>query len=70
MSNNKTVRVAFPVRYSADGTYIYDSKDRMIADVRGWGWIQKLPNPEKTQDSIGEYIAQAMNEKHERERHE
>lgn len=60
----KTLPIAFPVRYSSLGTYIYDSKDRMVADVRGWGWIQELPEPEKTQDAIGEYIAQAMNEKH------
>lgn len=55
-----------PVRYSALGTYIYDADDKMIADVRGWGWIQKLPNPEDTQDNIGNFIADAINEKLER----
>lgn len=59
--------IKFPVEYSSLGTYINDADGKMIADVRGWGWIQKLENPEKTQDEIGEFIAKAINEKLENE---
>lgn len=62
--------ISFPVKYSDLGTYIYDANDKMIADVRGWGWIQKLPNPEKVQDGIGQFIVDAINEKIEREQRE
>lgn len=59
--------VKYPVKYSSLGTYIYDADDKMIADVRGWGWIQKLDQPEKTQDEIGQFIVDAINEKMEKE---
>lgn len=59
--------IKFPVEYSSLGTYINDADGKMIADVRGWGWIQKLEDPENLQDSIGVFIAQAINEKIERE---
>lgn len=55
--------IKYPVSYSPLGTYINDADDKMIADVRGWGWIQKLPDPEKTQDAIGQFIVDAINEK-------
>lgn len=62
----KTLPISFPVKYSELGTYIYDANDKMIADVRGWGWIQKLPHPEATQDAIGQFIVDAINEKAQR----
>ena len=55
--------VKYHVEYHDMGSYINDADGKMIADVRGWGWIQKLDNPEETQDEIGEFIAQAINEK-------
>lgn len=64
---NEMPPVKYPVRYSELGTYIYDAEDKMIADVRGWGWIQKLKEPELKQDAMGEFIAAAINEKMERE---
>lgn len=64
MGLSKPIRnIKYPVTYSSLGTYINDADDKMIADVRGWGWIQKLPKPEATQDGIGEFIAAAINEK-------
>lgn len=60
--------LACPVEYSSLGTYIFGADGLMIADVRGWGWIQKLDNPEQVQDGIGEFIAEAINEKLEREK--
>jgi hypothetical protein len=32
-----------------------------IAEIRGWGWISKLPSAEKIQDANGELIAEAGN---------
>lgn len=58
--------IAAPVAYSRLGTYINDANDKMIADVRGWGWIQKLAYAEDIQDGIGQFIADAINEKLER----
>lgn len=55
--------IKYPVQYSPLGIYINDADNKMIADVRGWGWIQKLENPEATQDEIGQFIAEAINEK-------
>lgn len=55
--------IKYPVEYSPLGTYIDDADAKMIADVRGWGWIQKLDKPEETQDAIGRFIAEAINEK-------
>ena len=65
-----TDHIKTPVTYSSLGTYINGADGRMIADVRGWGWIQKLDNPMTTQDEIGMFIAEAINEKLEREREE
>ena len=55
--------IIYPVRYEPMGQYIFDAKDNVVANIRGWGRIQYLPKPEETQDTIGEYIAQAINEK-------
>jgi len=51
------------------GPWIYTREDqqvhlpndhsKLIADIRGWGWIQKLPNAEEIQDANGELIAEA-----------
>lgn len=48
---------------------------QMLLDVRGWGAIQNLPefknNAQKAanfQDELGEWIAEAINEKLQRER--
>lgn len=60
---NKLPPIRFPLRYSDLGTYIYDTDDKMVADVRGWGWIQKLELPEEKQDALGEFMATAANEK-------
>lgn len=41
--------IRYPVSYISHGQYIDGSDGKMIADVRGWGWIQKLDNPELIQ---------------------
>lgn len=54
-----------PVKY--DHGYIWDADGNMIAQVRGWGRLQYLPNPEDKQDSIGQFVADAINEKLEKD---
>lgn len=47
-------------------------EENAVVSVRGWGAIQNLKNlpcsPEKFQDYLGEFIAEAINEKMEREK--
>jgi len=54
------------------GKYYYDQMSQMvmndqhsivtdIMDVRGWGRIQKLTEPETRQDQIGEMLADFLN---------
>lgn len=53
-----------PLKYDAHGQMIFDSNNRMVADVRAWGYLQYKPNPEELQDTLGEMIAKAFNEKY------
>ena len=48
--------------HSDDYGYIWSgerSDAHLIAEVRGWGWIQYLPNPEQIQDANRDLIAAA-----------
>ncbi len=60
------------IKFDADSGQIWsiDSKTKdyikHVADVRGYGALQKrlgTDNADKLQDEIGEFIAQAINEK-------
>lgn len=58
-----------PFTYDPLGQFILDSKRTSIVcdqdnitRIRGWGHIQKMENPEKIQDKLGEMIAEALNE--------
>lgn len=64
-----TLPIKGPIEYRAPGQYLYDAEGKMIANVRGWGWIQylKVEDPEAVQDSLGQFIAEAISEKLERE---
>jgi len=47
-----------PWEYEPRGQMIVtDHGQKMIADIRGWGWIQYLPEGEKIQDANGYLIA-------------
>lgn len=46
-----------------DVGYIYDSNMVVVAQTRGWGHFQYLPNAEKLQDEFAQFIVDAMNEK-------
>jgi len=48
--------------FTDDYGYIFSGERRdahMIAEVRGWGWIQYLPDPEQIQDANAHLIAAA-----------
>lgn len=50
-----------PIEYKHG--YFYTADGKMIAQVRGWGWIQykgDLEETAKLQDDIGEFIASAI----------
>lgn len=50
-----------PWEYEPEGQYVHlpDNHARIIADIRGWGWLQKLPNGAEIQDANGRLIASA-----------
>lgn len=69
MINNPYYPFIPPFKYDRDGYCIFDSKNDMIADVRGWGYLTgrgalALSEEEaiKIQDRIGAEVARAMNE--------
>lgn len=52
-----------PVKYEPMGTAIFDAEFNRVCDVRGWGRISYMEDPEEKQDSMGRFIAEAINEK-------
>jgi len=52
-----------PVKYHSMGTMITDANNELICDIRGWGRFQYMIDGEIAQDSMGEFIAIAINEK-------
>lgn len=57
----KPKELKLPVKFDDYGGYFWDAEGRMIMNMRGWGWIQKLENAEEIQDSIGKYIEHCIN---------
>jgi hypothetical protein len=64
------------VYYDKYGQYLWSAQDagggpQMIADIRGWGALQHEfkteEEAENFQDEVGEFIAQAIREKVERD---
>lgn len=53
----------YPVKYESGGTYIFDADNHMVLMIRGWGRLQYLPEAEEKQDEIGQFVADAINEK-------
>ena len=46
-----------------DVGYIYDANMNVVAQMRGWGHFQYLPDAEKLQNEFAQFIVDAMNEK-------
>ena len=60
--------IKLPLRYDSEGQYIFDRENKMILEIRGWGWIQNL-NPKdiqqtqsEYQDSLGKLIVRLLND--------
>lgn len=55
------------VHYDQSGAFIWTNNNRHVLDMRGWGELTHFfETPEeavKFQDEIGEFVAQAINEK-------
>lgn len=72
--------IGLKVTYDADGQMIFgETKDgghQLLLDVRGWGTIKNLfgdgygtmPKAEAFQDEVGQWFADAINEKLERDK--
>ncbi len=52
-----------PFKYDPNGQMIFDGKGNLVVDVRGWGRIEKMDNGMELHDTVGEIIAEALNEK-------
>ena len=65
------------VRYDKNGTYLWIEKPnggiQMLGEIRGWGHIQNMFKDDDGtqagmfQDEVGRFVADAINEKMERE---
>ena len=62
---NKEVKkyIAYPVRYESNCECIIDANDFLILDINGWARFGDKNNLEIIVDSVGEFVAQAINEK-------
>lgn len=53
-----------PLSYDNHGQFIVDAEEKKVADVRGWGTLQYQKNGEQLQDTLGEMLVKAFNEKY------
>lgn len=54
-------KIKFPCYYDEMGQFIFDEDGKMICDIRGWGWIQKLEDAQQKQDALGKKICEMIN---------
>jgi len=55
--------IKYPVFYDKKGQFIVDTDYNKICDIRGWGRFKYMENSRQIQDNVGEFIADAINEK-------
>lgn len=53
-----------PLSYDNHGQFIIDAEEKKVADVRGWGVLQYKKDAELLQDTLGEMLVKAFNEKY------
>lgn len=53
-----------PLSYDNHGQFIVDAEEKKVADVRGWGTLQYHKDAEQLQDTLGEMLVKAFNEKY------
>lgn len=46
---------------------LHDAEGNHICDMRGWGRLQYFKDGDKLQDKLGDWVAEAINEKLERD---
>ena len=51
-----------PFKYDDYGQMIFDKDNNLVVEIRGWGHIQHLDNPQERQDDIGNLITHLLNE--------
>jgi len=50
-----------PVRYDSYAQQIFDCKNNLLFQIRGWGHIQYLTNATERQDDIGRMLCAVIN---------
>ena len=46
--------------FDAEGEMVSDEAGQHITEIRGWGRISYMDNPETLQDAVGELVAEAL----------
>lgn len=57
-------KIKFPCYYDQGSQFVFDQDGKMLVDIRGWGWIQKLGNQGEAgamQDAFGLKICELIN---------
>lgn len=56
----------FPIKFDSSSGYFFDQNNQMVAQVRAWGYLENEfgPDADLVQDTLGEMIAIAFNEKY------
>ena len=61
------MKIKLPLKYHNIGQHIFDADNKMILDLRGWGWMQYLKekdikmSPSQFQDNLGNKIVEILN---------
>jgi len=50
-----------PFHYESLGQEIFDSENKLVLDVRGWGYFQYELNGEELQDTWGQMVTDILN---------
>lgn len=51
-----------PFHYDDCGQMIFDADHNQVVDIRGWGRISKMDNPEAKQDAFGRFVCKLLND--------
>lgn len=59
-------QIKMPLRTDGYGSYIYDNDGKMIAQVRGFGWMKRLVGEDQAHDlqkDLAEWLVNRVNGK-------
>lgn len=54
--------IKLPLTIDQISRYMFDANGHMIAETRGWGWIQYKQQAELIQDTLGEMFIKSFNQ--------